>query len=145
MTENLEGLETTLSDWCKSYVGAFSAYDAEGISAHWAFPALIMHEGARMVFESAEHFTKNTAKLLSFYKRQGVARAERALISFLPMWEGAASMRVHDVMLNVDSEPITEWEAAYMLQKIDGAWRAVCAVSDGEAAAWRARGTPLGS
>ena len=145
MTQDVNDLEAELTHWCQSYVTAFSAYDAVAIAEHWAFPSLIIHEGGRAVFKTAEHFSKNTAMLLSFYERQGVARAERTLLSLQELGAGAVSMRVWDVMLDSASETITQWEAAYLLQRIDGNWRAVCAAADGEAAAWRSRGTPLGS
>lgn len=137
--------KAALAAWCKSYVTAFSAYDAAGIEAHWAFPALIIHDGARTPFKSAEHFTRNTSALLSFYERQGVAQAERKLISCMSMGDGAASIVVHDRMLNSTGGEIVTWQAAYVLQRIDGDWRAVFAIADGEKAAWNKRGTPLGS
>ena len=142
--ETSSELSKDLSGWCQSYVAAFSGYDASGIIAHWAFPALILNEGARIVFKSADQFLRNTDMLLSFYERQGIARAERRLLACFEMSASAASMRVHDVMLDRESSVIAEWEASYLLQRIDGAWKAVFAVADGEAAVWKALGTPLG-
>jgi len=138
-------LEVELSEWCQSYVTAFSAYDVSGIEDHWAFPALIIHGRTRMVFKSAEHFSRNTSALLSFYKRQGVVRADRKLVSCLMMNSDVAAMTVSDRMIDAAEQEIVSWRAAYVLQRIDGGWRAVSAVADGEGAAWKARGTPLGS
>ena len=54
------------------------------------------------------------------------------------------SMTVADQMLTKDGAVIVEWQAAYVLQLIDGKWRAVMALADGEVSAWEKRGTPLG-
>lgn len=138
-------LEEELASWCQSYVDAFSAYDVAGISAHWSFPALILQKGRSISFPSESVFARNTEALLGFYKRQGVARAERALACCLSMSIDVAAMRVRDRMLDVRGDDIVSWEASYVLQRVDGVWRAVCAAADGETDAWRARGTPLGS
>ena len=145
MPSTSNDLQTELSSWCASYVEAFSAYDAAGIEDHWTFPAFIIHDGGRTTFKTPGQFSANTSALLSFYKRRGVARAERKLISCMSLSTDVASMQVHDVMLNADAQNIVEWHAGYMLQRSGGTWKAVCAVATGETAAWRAIGTPLGS
>lgn len=138
-------LESELSNWCASYVEAFSAYDAKGIEAHWSFPALILQNGRSISLRSAEAFTANTQNLLDFYKRQGVVRAERKLISHMEMGDNSASMTVEDKMLGSDGAQIVSWRASYVLQRAGGAWCAVLAAADGETNAWKMRGTPLGS
>ena len=140
-----KSLEAELAKWCTSYVAAFSRYDAAGIGAHWAFPALIIHDGNRISFNSAKQFSGNTEFLLDFYKRQGVSRADRKVLSCMAMNADTACMTVQDQMLDAAEQEIVGWQAAYVLQHVDNNWRAVCAVADGEAAAWRARGTPLGT
>jgi len=145
MTDHAEVLASELDAWCQSYVTAFSAYDAVGIESHWTFPALIIQGERSLVFKSSDHFTKNTEALLGFYKREGVARADRKLISCMRMGEATAAMTVEDNMLDDAGGEIVSWQAAYVLQQIGGKWRAVSAVADGESAAWAARGTPLGS
>lgn len=137
-------LEADLDAWCQSYVTAFSAYDAAGIGDHWLFPALIISSGRNLVFKTREHFDANTGGLLDFYKREGVAKAERGVLSCLAMNDDTAAMRVCDAMLDGDGNTIVTWEAAYTLRKTDEGWRAILAAADGELAAWAARGTPLG-
>ncbi len=137
-------LEAELSTWCQSYVAAFNAEDAEAIAAHWAFPALTTQVGRSFTFKSAEHFAKNTDRLLRFYEAQQVHRVERRLVSCQQMHEGTASMIVSDVMSTANGDEIASWQAAYVLQRVNGAWKAVMAVADGETDAWAARGTPLG-
>ena len=53
-------------------------------------------------------------------------------------------MIVSDAMFTEDGTEIAYWQAAYVLQRVDGVWKAVMAVADGETEAWAARGTPLG-
>ena len=69
---------------------------------------------------------------------------ERRVIDLLNLNAGAVSMTVQDRMLDTNRQELAGWQAAYVLQRFDGAWRAVAAVADGEVDAWAARGTPLG-
>ena len=140
MTDLREDLEA----WCRSYVAAFESYDAEAIASHWTFPALTTQAGRSFTFKSAEHFAKNTGLLLGFYKAQAVESVERRVVDLLSMSADAVSMTVQDRMLRGDGQEIATWQAAYVLQRVDGAWKAVAAVADGEVDAWAARGTPLG-
>ena len=141
----LESVETEVVAWCASYVAAFNANDAERISAHWHFPALIIHNGQNFIFKTSDHFTKNTTKLLDFYKRQEVTEVRRKLNSFMVMSDGFVSITVDDVMLDAAENVIVSWRAAYVLCRNDAGWRAVSAVADGEGQAWEKRGTPMGS
>lgn len=144
MSSALTDLRADLEAWCRSYVTAFEANDAEAIAAHWTFPALTTQAGRSFTFKSAEHFAKNTELLLGFYKAQAVASVERRVVDLLQMSAGAVSMTVQDCMLDADGVEIASWQAAYVLQRVDTAWKAVAAVADGEVDAWAARGTPLG-
>ena len=145
MSSGPEDLEAQLAQWCASYVSAFSDFDSERIGTHWAFPSVIIHEGRRLVFNSVDQFSANTGALLTFYERQGVARANRKLVSCMSMTPEIASIRVNDEMVGRHGDVIVAWFAAYVLQKIDHSWKAILAVADGEAEAWKQRGTPLGS
>ncbi|MDG1825712.1 MAG: hypothetical protein P8H62_05525 [Henriciella sp.] len=140
----MTNLRDELEAWCQSYVTAFSAYDAPAISSHWTFPAVIAQSGRSLSFKSAEHFDQNTSALLGFYKAQDVDKAVRTVVDFLPMNDETVAMTVADKMLTPKGEIIVEWQAAYVLQRIDGKWRAVMALADGEVSAWANRGTPLG-
>lgn len=144
MSSALTDLRRELEAWCQSYVGAFNAGEADAIAGHWSFPALTTQAGRSFAFKSAEHFAKNTDRLLGFYRAQHVDRVERALVECHMLHENAAAMTVSDVMYSPTSEIIARWQAAYVLQRVQGAWKAVMAVADGETEAWAARGTPLG-
>jgi len=137
-------LKSELVAWCQSYVSAFNAEDAEAIAAHWTFPALTTQAGRSFTFKSAEHFARNTGSLLGFYRAQDVAKVERSVSACQLLHRDAVSMTVSDTMYTSDGTAIASWQAAYVLQRIDGAWKAVMAVADGETEAWAARGTPLG-
>ena len=144
MSLALTDLRTELTSWCGSYVAAFNNGDAEAIAAHWTFPALTTQGERSFSFKSADHFAKNTGILLGFYEAQKVSRVVRELTSCASLYEGVATMTVADVMYDANGEGIVGWNAAYVLQRIEGVWRAVMAVADGETGAWAARGTPLG-
>ena len=144
MSLALTDIRNDLEAWCRSYVMAFESYDAEAIASHWTFPALTTQAGRSFTFKSAEHFAKNTGLLLVFYKAQAVQSVERRVVDHLQMSTGAVSMTVQDRMLDASGQEITTWQAAYVLQRVDGAWKAVAAVADGEVDAWASRGTPLG-
>lgn len=141
----LTDLRASLDQWCQSYVTAFSAYDAPAIAAHWRFPALIVQASRNVVFKSSDHFNANTEALLGFYKKHDVAKGERALVDSLSLSRDTASITVADRMVTPSGATIVEWQAAYTLQSLDGDWKAIMAVADGEVNAWAARGTPLGS
>lgn len=137
-------LTNELSAWCNSYVAAFNQRNADAISAHWSFPALTTQAGRSFAFKSAEHFTGNTDTLLGFYDAQNVDRVERRLVSCSLLHRDAATMIVADRMYDPDGNVLVEWQAAYVLQRVAGGWRAIMAVADGETEAWAAKGTPLG-
>lgn len=141
----MSDLRQQLEAWCQSYVAAFVAYDPEAIAAHWSFPALTTQAGRSFAFKSSEHFAKNTGFLLGFYRDQDVAKVERSVTECHMLHRDAVSMIVSDTMYLSDGTSIARWQAAYVLQRVDGAWKAVMAVADGETEAWAARGTPLGS
>lgn len=145
MSYALSDLRESLNAWCQSYVTAFSAYDRAAIAKHWAFPALIVAGQRNLTFRSADDFNKNTDGLLGFYEKVGVARANRTLGEVLSMGKGMAAMKVIDEMVDRDGGQIVTWQASYVLREYKGVWLAVMANADGESAAWKARGTPLGS
>ena len=137
-------LRSALAAWCASYVRAFEAYDADAIAAHWTYPSLTTQAGRSFAFKSDEHFSKNTSRLLGFYKAQDVRRVVRHIVDAQAINLDTARMTVSDEMLNSADEPLAEWQATYIMQRVDDAWKAVMAIADGEVEAWAARGTPLG-
>lgn len=137
-------LEAALKAWCASYIDAFMAWDAAAIAAHWTYPALVTQTGQSFTFKSADHFTKNTERLLSFYKGEDVARVTRQLGSSQALPGQSAAIIAADEMFTEDGTRMIGWQSFYVLQRIDGHWKAVMAVADGESEAWAARGSVLG-
>lgn len=140
LTDQREALDS----WCQSYVTAFSSYDSQAIGVHWAFPALIVSGKHNLTFDTVDRFNRNTDGLLGFYRKMGVVKAHRKLLTTFPMGQGTASITVRDKMIDANGNTIVSWEAAYVLRQYGGKWLAIMANADGEAAAWKANGTPLG-
>lgn len=144
MSADVGALRGELEAWCADYIKAFMAFDGARIAQAWAFPATVSQSGRVFLFKDEAGFAGNTQKLCGFYERQGVVRAERAVLEVLALGPDTASMRVADVMYNKQGEVLARWEAGYTLVRKDAGWRAVFAVADGETESWAARGTPLG-
>ena len=126
-----------------SYAEAFSAFDADAVSAHWDMPALLV-SAKRTVTLDVEAFRANTNGLFAFYRRQGVARATAQVLATDAPFPDLATVRVLYTMLDADGATIVAFESVYMLRHGAAGWRATVGVPDGEIAAWAARGTPLG-
>ena len=90
-------------------------------------------------------FDRNTAALIAFYERQDARKVERTILSCQPMLENTAAMQVKDVISTPTGKNIVSWVSAYVLMNTASGWRAIFADATGEAEAWAARGTPLGS
>lgn len=138
-------LKTELEAWCASYVTAFEAFDVEAIGQHWAFPAMVVSNRHQLVMADSDAFNRNTGKLTSFYERQNARKVRRQVLQANVMLAESAMMRVKDTISTPAGDPITEWVSAYVLRKTDAGWKAIFADATGEADAWAARGTPLGS
>ena len=138
-------LREELETWCASYVSAFESFDISLISQHWAFPALIVSGGHQLAMESRDVFDRNTGALVAFYEKHDARRVERTIQWCRAFDKGKAIMQVADIMSTPSGEVLTEWTSTYVLRKASGGWRALFADATGEAEAWAARGTPLGS
>jgi hypothetical protein len=126
------------------YAEAFSRGDAAAVCALWAFPAFFVARGKRVALDEAA-FRANTEAILAFYREQGMARADKRLLSADALFEGLWLARTGDRLLDGAERTIAEWEHIYLLSRTDSGLRAVAAMPDGELDAWDARGTPLGS
>lgn len=145
MNNRSRALLVDLEAWCGSYVAAFERFEVKAIGAHWAFPALIISGRHQLVMSDQAAFDNNTDGLVGFYKRQKVAKVERKVLRVEAMGEKSVAMQVEDMMSTASGAPIEGWRSAYVLRQTRGGWRAVLADATGEAKAWAARGTPLGS
>ncbi len=126
-----------------AYAAAFVRQDSAALAAAWAFPALISGPGANLACDEAV-FRRNVDALFGFYDRQGVADARATVTGVETFAPGVVLSHTHYAMLAGDGGTIAAWDTQYLLRDRGQGLRAFAAVSDGEVAAWAARGTPLG-
>ncbi|OYU16510.1 MAG: hypothetical protein CFE37_00475 [Alphaproteobacteria bacterium PA4] len=127
-----------------AYAAAFIRQDSAALAAAWSFPAVISGPGATLACDEAV-FRRNVDALFGFYTRQGVADASALVTAVEPLAPGVVLAHIRYAMLAGDGATIAAWDTQYLLRDRGQGWRAFAAVSDGEVAAWAARGTPLGS
>lgn len=138
-------IEQAIAAFFELYTSAFSRCDVNKISELWTFPAFITGESRSAVFDNAQSFEKNTTALCDFYKRQGMKRAHKTVLSAQALYPGVVLARTKDELFDEADELITQWEHTYLLRNTDDGWRALAAVADDEMQAWASRGTPLSS
>jgi hypothetical protein len=128
----------------QDYAGAFSRRDVDRICQLWDYPAFMSYEGRQAALDR-DAFRTNTEALCAFYDRQGLARAEKQVLELARLTATTASVRTEDRLYDAAGRLIAQWEHVYLLSETADGLRAAAALPDNELAAWRARGTPLGS
>lgn len=126
-----------------AYADAFLRQDIDALTASWAFPALISGPAGALACDEAL-FRRNLAAMFGFYDRQGVGRTTARVTAVRPLADAVVLAEIDYAMATADGTPLVRFDTAYMLRATDGVLLKVAAVSDGEVAAWAARGTPLG-
>ena len=126
-----------------AYAAAFVRQDSAALAAAWSFPALISGPGGALACDETV-FRRNVDGLFAFYARQGVAGAVASVKGIEPLGPSVILSHTHYAMLAADGGTIAAWDTQYLLRDRGEGLRAFAAVSDGEVAAWAARGTPLG-
>jgi hypothetical protein len=127
----------------QDYAAAFSRLDVDCICELWDYPAFFSYEGRQDGLDS-EGFRANTVSLCDFYRRQGLARAEKQVLELSRLTPTTAAARTLDRLYDAHSALIAEWEHVYLLSDTPAGIKVCAALPDNELAAWRARGTPLG-
>lgn len=127
-----------------AYADAFMRQDVDALTASWAFPALISGPAGALACDEAL-FRRNLLAMFGFYDRQSVAKTTAKVTSVRPLAETVVLAEIDYAMATADDAPIVQFDTAYLLRMAGGALLKVAAISDGEVAAWAARGTPLGS
>ena len=127
----------------KKYAQAFTDGDVDAICGLWDYPAFMSYDGRQAVLD-AESFRVNTRSLMTFYKAQGVVRAEKEVLELTRLTETTASVRTSDTVFDQDGNVVAEWEHVYLLSDTPTGIKVSTALPDGELRAWRSRGTPLG-
>lgn len=132
-----------VQDFFTAYAKAFMRQDGAALAAAWSFPALISGPGAALACDDAL-FRRNVDNLFGFYARQGVADASATVAAVQILSPGVVLSQTRYAMFAADGAVIAAWDTPYLLRDGPNGLRAFAAVSDGEVAAWAARGTPLG-
>jgi hypothetical protein len=136
-------MQAAVQAFFTAYAAAFIRQDGAALAAAWAFPSLISGPGASLACDEAV-FRRNVDGLFGFYARQGVADARATVKAVEVLAPGVVLSHTHYAMLAADGSTIAAWDTQYLLRDRGQGLRAFDAVSDGEVAAWAARGTPLG-
>lgn len=133
-----------VEEFFERYAQAFSRFDVDAVCDLWAYPAYFAGRGKRASLDE-EQFRANKHALCAFYKSQGMAGAGKRVVDFSPLTETVASVRTADEIVDDAGATIINWEHAYLVSETPDGLRAIVAMPDHELAAWRARGTPLGT
>jgi len=136
--------DPTITEFFDNYAAAFTECDISAIAELWQFPAYITTEGASAAYEEPQAFKKNIVQLCDFYQRQGMAYAQKAVLQTQPLYPRLVMVRTKDELFDGNDRVITSWEHSYIMRLTGTGWKAIAAFADGEIAAWRANGTPLG-
>jgi hypothetical protein len=135
--------QAAVQDFFTAYAAAFIRQDSAALADAWSFPALISGPGAALACDEAI-FRRNVDALFGFYGRQGVADASATVAAVDVLAPGVVMSHTRYAMRAADGSTIAAWDTQYLLRDRGQGLRAFAAVSDGEVAAWAARGTPLG-
>lgn len=127
----------------QGYAAAFSALDVGRVCELWDYPAFFSY-GGRQDGLDREGFRRNTESLCEFYRRQGLARAEKQVLELTRLTPTTAAARTEDRLYDAAGALIAAWEHVYLLSDTPAGLKVCAALPDNELAAWRARGTPLG-
>jgi hypothetical protein len=125
------------------YAKAFTDMDVDEVCARRSYPAFMAGRGKQAALDEAA-FRQNTVALCDFYRAQGVARAEKQVLELVPLTETTATVRTADTLFDAHGDLVAAWEHVYLLTETPSGVRVAVALPDGELAAWRSRGTPLG-
>jgi hypothetical protein len=131
-------------DFFTAYAKAFTAMDVDEVCARWSYPAFMAARGKQATLDEAA-FRTNTVALCDFYRAQGVARAEKRVLELVRLTETTSTVRTADTLFDAKGDLVAAWEHVYLLTETPVGVRVAVALPDGELAAWRSRGTPLGS
>ena len=114
------------------YAQAFSRADVDAIAGAWSLPAVISTaEHGPVCFADDVAFRRNTEALCAFYARQGVARAEKRVVSVQHLSAATASVVTADRLYDAEGGLVAAWKHAYVLRERAGRITAFAAVADG--------------
>jgi len=133
-----------VEDFFTGYAQAFTDMDVDEVCARWSYPAFMAGRGKQAALDEAA-FRQNTIALCAFYRAQGVTRAEKQVLELTRLTETTSTVRTADTLFDAEGDLVAAWEHVYVLTETAAGVRVAVALPDAELAAWRSRGTPLGS
>ncbi len=125
-----------------AYVDAFARGDAEALSLLWEPVGLFPSPAGNFAMDRPA-FREHCARLMDFYRDQGVARPVGTLLSATELFPGVAEARMAYRMEGADGAVVAAWEHVYLLRRTGGRWHVTLTIADAEMAAWAARGAGL--
>ena len=134
-------VQKEIAEFFADYVAAFTRRDADALSELWDALALLPSPTGNFVMER-QAFRDHCARLMDFYRQQGVVSVDGALLGAIELFPGVAQARLSYRLRDQDDEIIAEWEHVYILRRIDR-WRISLTIADAEVAAWAAKGVQL--
>jgi hypothetical protein len=137
-------MEQQITAMFDRYVTSFSSWKTEAICGHWCVPATISVGDQITTFATIAELGNNIDVLCSFYRDQGVDRADAKVLICRLLLANAAQVSVRYTVTCPDNAIICEWTHHYIIRCVDNDWKIAFAIADDEIKAWAARGTPLG-
>ena len=134
-------VEKEVEQFFVAYVDAFAREDPLALSELWDPVGLFPAPNGNFSMDR-EAFREHCAKLMGFYRDQGVRKAEGELLSAAELFPNVAEARMAYRMLGDEGDLIAAWEHVYILRKTDR-WRVSLTIADDEMAAWSKRGAQL--
>jgi hypothetical protein len=122
----------------QEYVDAFAREDAGAVSELWDPVGLFPSPTGNFALERPA-FREHCARVMGFYRQQGVARPEGETVSVTELVPGVVQARVAYRMRDAAGGVVAGWDHVYILRKTDR-WRVSVAIADEEMAAWAAKG-----
>ncbi len=132
-----------IQTYFNTYADAFSSYDFKAIRDMWSLPCLVTSNKRSLAFSDPEDFLENLQKLETFGKSVGMTRMQKIVIAQYEIAPETVSATTKDTIFNKDDEAIVSWEQTYILQRIDGVWKAIATITTGEVTSWAAMGSKL--
>lgn len=130
-----------VAEFFDTYADAFNREDAAALSDLWDAVGLFPSPTGNFALEP-EAFRAHCVRLMEFYRRQGVVRADAHVQSATELFPNVVQARLAWQMRGHEDGLIAAWEHVYILRRSDR-WRVSLTIADGETAAWAAKGIRL--
>jgi hypothetical protein len=116
-----------VTDFFDSYREAFERLDADAIAGHFAFPCHVASDASEVgvtVADTREEWTEVVERLVGMYRAIGVRSARVLEVRISELSPRLAQAVVHWELHDGDGRALYDFDAAYTLAEVDGAFRA---------------------